>query len=312
MLAVMADVLLPIIVVVAAGYGLRRRMPLDLATINRLAMYGLSPALIFVSLVRAEVTGGAALRMVVLSVGLMLCLATITTVVALALGLRGESLSALLLSCIFMNTGNFGLPLARFALGDQGFQRAVLFFIPQSIMAQTIGVGVAAAGSVAAAGIREQAQTVLARVFRMPQVYAVAAALAVRFSGFSLAEATGMFGGLYNGLVLLSEAALPLMLLVLGMQLAQRTAHFEQPRLTALAVTMRLIVSPLVAAGLALALGMQALDFKVGVLQAAMPTAVNMTLLALEFNIRPPFVVSAVVASSLGSLLTLALILTIM
>lgn len=312
MLAVMADVLLPIVVVVAAGYLLRRRMPLDLATVNRLAMYGLSPALIFVSLVRAQITGGAAIRMVLLSVGLMLCLAVITTAVALPLGLRGASLSALLLSSMFMNTGNFGLPLARFALGDEGFQRAVLFFIPQSIMAQTIGVGVAAAGSVAAGGAWAQARAVMGRVLRMPQVYAVAAALFARFSGFALPEATGVFGGLYRGLVLLSEAALPLMLLVLGMQLAQRSAHFEQPRLTALAVTMRLVVSPLVAAGLALALGMQALDFKVGVLQAAMPTAVNMTLLALEFNIRPPFVVSAVVASSLGSLLTLALILTIM
>lgn len=312
MFEVMADVLLPIVLVVVVGYMLRQRMPLDLSTINRLAMYGLSPALIFVSLVRAEVSGGAALRMIVLSISLMLCLAVLTTLIAVPLGLRETSLTALLLASLFMNTGNFGLPLARFALGDEGFQRAVLFFIPQSIMSQTIGVAVAAAGSTVASGWWSHGRAVALRVLRMPQIYAVVAALAVRFTGMPLAEVGGMMGGLYRGLVLLSEAALPLMLLVLGMQLAQRAATFEQPRLTALAVTLRLIVSPLVAGGLALALGMNGLDLKVGVLQAAMPTAVNMTLLALEFNIRPPFVVGAVVASSLGSLFTLALILTVM
>lgn len=311
MFAVLADVLLPIIVVVGVGYGLRRRMPLDLSTINRLAMYGLSPALIFVSLVRADISGAAAAQMIVLSVTLLILLSVITIAIALPLGVRGASLSALLLTCLFMNSGNFGLPLARFALGDQGFQRAILFFIPQSIMAQTIGVGVAAAASTGATGLLAQGRVVVLRVLRMPQIYAVSAALAVRASGLPLATIGGVGGGLFRGLALLADAALPLLLLVLGMQLAQR-GTIEQPRLTALAVTMRLIVSPLLAVGLALALGMGALDLKAAVLQAAMPTAVNTTVLAIEFNARAPFVVGAVIVSSFGSLITLACILTLM
>lgn len=312
MLGVLATVLLPIIVVVAAGYLLRQQMPIDLLTLNRITMYVLNPALVFTSLVDAQVSGGDALRMVALSCALMLCLGLITVACGRGLGLRGGQLSALLLACLFMNTGNFGLPLAHFAFGEAGFERAVLFFLPQSILSQTIGIGVAAAGASAAASARDHARTVVLRVLRMPQIYAVALALLVRASGLRMAQAGGALGGLYHGVDLMADAALPLMLLVLGMQLAQRAASFEQPRLTALAVAMRLVVSPLVAAGLALALGMQGLDMRVGVLQAAMPTAVNMTLIALEFNIHPPFVVSAVVASSLGSLLTLAVIITMM
>jgi hypothetical protein len=311
MLGVLVDVLLPILVVVGVGYTLRRRMTFDLGTINRLAMYGLSPALIFVSLVRANMAGGTALRMVLLSVGLIVCMAVLTLAITLPLGIRGKNLSAVMLGCLFMNTGNFGLPLAHFALGDEGFQRAVLFFIPQSIMAQTLGVGVAAAGSVDSDGLRAHMRVVLLRVLRMPQIYAVAAALIVRGAGIPLQDVPGVLGALFQGLLLLSQAALPLMLVILGMQLAQRSS-FEQVDLLAFATGMRLVVSPMVAFALALALGMSGLDLKVGVLQSAMPTAVNMTLLALEFDTRPPLVVGTVVASSVGSLVSLTLLLTVL
>jgi hypothetical protein len=49
MIAVLIEVLLPIAVVASAGFALRRAFPLDLMTLNRLMIYGLSPALIFVA-----------------------------------------------------------------------------------------------------------------------------------------------------------------------------------------------------------------------------------------------------------------------
>ena len=44
--SVFAQVLLPILVVVASGYLLQRRLELDLQSVNRLSLYLLSPALI--------------------------------------------------------------------------------------------------------------------------------------------------------------------------------------------------------------------------------------------------------------------------
>lgn len=41
MIAVLIEVLLPIAVVAAAGFALRRALPLDLVTLNRLMIYGL-------------------------------------------------------------------------------------------------------------------------------------------------------------------------------------------------------------------------------------------------------------------------------
>jgi predicted permease len=269
-------------------------------------IYGLSPALIFVSLLRADLGGSGALRMIGFCIGLLVTMTLVTLALAWPLGLRGGDLSALLLVSLFMNSGNYGLPAARFAFGEAGFTQALFFFIAQSIMAQTLGVAVAAAGSAGRGGgmLRE----VLGRVLHMPQVYAVVAALLIRATGFNLATAGGVAGGLFNGVALLSEAALPLMLLILGMQLGTGVA-IEQPGLVAFATGLRLLISPAVAYGLGTAMGLHGMSLAVGVMLAGMPTAVNTTIIAIEFNSRPSLVVGTVVASSVVSLATLTVLL---
>lgn len=147
MIAVLLEVLLPIALVAGVGYGLRRAMPLDQATLNRTVIYGLSPALIFVSLVRADLAGDGVWGMALLATGVVIGMALITLLVAWPLGLRGGTLSALLLVSLFMNSGNYGLPAARFAFGEAGFTLAVFYFVIQSVLGQVLGVVIAASGT---------------------------------------------------------------------------------------------------------------------------------------------------------------------
>jgi predicted permease len=96
-------------------------------------------------------------------------------------------------------------------------------------------------------------------------------------------------GSAFRGVALMADAALPLLLLLLGMQLANGTT-VEDVRLTMVVAGLRLGVSPLLAYGLARALALDDLALRVVVLEASMPTAVNMVLYSLEFNARPRFV----------------------
>jgi malate permease and related proteins len=308
MITILLEVLLPIAVVATVGYLLRRNLALDLGTLNRVMIYGLTPTLIFVSLVRTDLMSGDSLRMMLLSLLVVSCMAVLTVAIAWPLGIRGADLSALLLVALFMNTGNYGLPAARFAFGEAGFNQALLYFIVQSAISQTGGVVVAAAGN--ASGEANMWGAVLGRLFRMPQIYAVAAALLVRLVGFDLPGASGLIGGLWDGIALLAEASLPIMLLILGMQLATGVV-IDEPRMVALGTVLRLLVSPLLAYGLGRALGMEGMPLAVGVMLAGMPAAVNTTILAIEFNTRPNMVVGTVVTTSLGSLATLSLLLWI-
>jgi len=306
---ILLEVLLPVALVAGAGLALRRRMTLDQVTLNRVVIYGLSPALIFTSLVTTDLSGAGALRMLALALGVLLAMGLISWATGRLLGLRGGSLSALVLVSAFMNSGNYGLPAARFAFGQEGLSLALFYFIVQAITGQTVGVAVGAAGNARSGhGLPLE---VTRRVLRMPQVYATAAALLARAAGFDPTVSGGAILGLFRGVTLLGEATLPMMLIVLGTQLAGGITR-EDPWLVGLACALRLVVSPLVAYGLGLMLGLQEMGLAVGVMLSGMPAAVHTTITAIEFQARPSLVVAVVVASSALSLVSLAVLLALL
>lgn len=303
-LSAFVEVLLPVVIVVASGYALRRRFELDLPSLNRLSMYVLGPALIFTTIVRIDMAGGEALRIIAASVAVCLGIGVIGLTTGALLHLERSSLVALLLCVMFMNSGNYGLPISRFAFGEAGFQRALLYFLAQTIMAQTLAVPIASAG-------RSDLRSALRQMFAMPQIYAVALGLLARFSGIDLLHRSDAFGSIFRGVALMADAALPLLLLLLGMHLANGTT-IEDIRLTAAATVLRLGVSPILAYGIARALALDDLALRVVVLEASMPSAINMVLYSLEFNARPRFVAGVVVVTTLLSLVTLTLLLSVL
>ncbi|MGB9755009.1 MAG: transporter [Roseiflexus castenholzii] len=303
-LSAFVDVLLPVAIVVASGYALRRRFDLDLPSLNRLSMYVLGPSLIVTTIVRIDVAGGEALRIIAASVAVCLGIGIIGLVTGMVMRLERSSIVALLLCVMFMNSGNYGLPTSRFAFGEAGFQRALLYFIAQTILAQTLAVPIASAG-------RSDLKHAVRQMFAMPQIYAVAIGLLARFSGIDLPHRSDALGSVFRGIALMADAALPLLLLLLGMQLANGT-HVEDVRLTAVVAVLRLGVSPILAYGIARALALDDLALRVVVLEASMPSAVNMVLYSLEFNARPRFVAGVVVVTTLLSLVTLTLLLTVL
>jgi predicted permease len=135
-------------------------------------------------------------------------------------------------------------------------------------------------------------------VLRIPAIYGIAAALVVIATGVDVPTP------LLRPITMLSDAALPLMILVLGMQL-ERARPPTRPGLVAAAVCVSLIVAPLVALGLTSLLSVSGSARQAVVVLSSMPVAVATTILALEFDASPEFVTSAVFLSTLLSPLTL-------
>jgi predicted permease len=163
LLEVFAQVMVPILVVVGSGYLFRLTVDADLRPLSRVSLYLLSPALIFSSLVEAEIAEGQTLRIVAFSVLLVGIMAVLTLTAGGIFRFSHETNTALMLSTMFTNTGNYGLPLALFAFSQQGFEQAILFFVMQGIMVQTLGIYLAGSGH---GGWREGATTLL----KMPQI----------------------------------------------------------------------------------------------------------------------------------------------
>ncbi len=305
MLRAFAEVLFPIAVVAAIGFALRFAFPLDLRTLNRISIYGLSPCLMFVSLLRSEIALEVALRLGLHMVAVILVTSVCAYLFALTLRLTSHQRSGFMLATTFMNSGNYGLSASRFAFGEVGFQLALVGYLVQSIMSQTFAVYLATA-------VHGNRRAAFVQVLRMPIVYAALLAIVLRMVGIHLDETNGSLAfGLYRGIRLLADATLPLLLLILGMHLHQRQPVHSW-RALGLVLGVRLVGSVGLAYGVGVMLGLDGLSLQVGVLQAAMPTAVNMTIVAQEFDAWPQFVSNAVVASTLGSLLSLTLLLVVL
>ncbi len=102
-----------------------------------------------------------------------------------------------------------------------------------------------------------------------------------------------------DGLRFPAQAAIPLMLVLLGAQLANATVG-QYWRTAAVGSGLSLLIAPLVAFGLANLFNLGVLTRQAVVLEASMPAAVVNTLIATEFDAEPQLVTSTVVLSTLA------------
>ena len=291
LLSVFASDLLPIFVIAGAGFALARWLKASATTVTHVVFYVLLPCFAFRLLVSTIATGRQFGKMVLLAVLVMLAMAAVGALLSIALRLNRTEASAFLLVVMFSNGGNYGLPVVSFAFGEEALSYGTVFFLTGSVMTSTVGAFLAAAG-------KRSLRTAALSVFKMPAIYGIAAALIVIATGIPMPTP------LLRPIHMLSDAALPLMILVLGMQL-ERAAAPKRPALVAAAVCVSLVAAPLIALGLTSLLGVSGAARQAVVVLSSMPVAVATTILALEFDASPDFVTSAVFLSTLLSPVTL-------
>ncbi len=286
------NTVLPVVLVVAAGYLLAKRIPMDLTTLSRLTLYLLVPSLIFDAMYRAEYSREG---LVGLTLGFALTYFLLFLAIAgtgKLLRLPPEAAKGLLVCSLFPNSGNMGLSLVYFALGEEGLRRAVVYFILSSVVMFGLGPAFIRGG-----GLREGLRFTL----RLPLFYALLLGLSLKALGISLPFR------LDEGVRLMGQAAIPVLLLTLGMQMGQ--TRFQVGAFEGVASFLRLVLAPLLAYGVGILLGLPRLEHQVLVLQSATPVAVNAFLLTREFGQGATRVARSVVVSTFLAFLTIPLFL---
>jgi predicted permease len=297
MLAIFVNVILPVFLVSGLAMALYRWKRPAVGPISQTVTYLFSPALVFFSIANAQIGSGPFVR--ILEFVLILAVATLAMGWLAARALRADrgTESALLLASTFMNVGNLGLPVTRFAFGEEALQYSVVFFVIQATMSWTLGAFIAARSN--AQGLRP-----VLGALRLPTTWAAVAGVIVRVAGLELPTP------LFRTFELLSSAAIPAMLVVLGFQLSNGTV--QQVRAVAAGVGIRLLASGAVAVPLVALVGSQGVERQVMVTLAAMPTAVFTTIIATEFRANPRLVTASVVVSTVLSLLTLTVVIRVL
>lgn len=289
--AIFASDILPIFLIAGIGFLLARYLDASVKTLAHVVFYALVPCLVFNLLVTSRMTGPQFGRMALVAMLVTGGMGIVGRLATLPFRLTRPELSAFLLVVMFSNSGNFGLPVVLFAFGSEALSHGTVYFVTSSIMTYTVGVFMAAAG-------RRSVYRALAGVLTVPAIYSVGAAAAVLALGIHVPIAIERPVGL------LSDAALPMMIVVLGMQLERATLP-DRPWLVVMAVVLSLAVAPLVAIGVTGLVGVAGPARQAAVIIASMPVAVVTTILALEFDVAPAFVTSAVFVSTLASPFTL-------
>lgn len=206
--------------------------------------------------------------------------------------------SGLILSTTFMNSGNYGLPIVLFAFGNDAAAIAVIFMVMQSFLMTTFGVYYATKGS---KNIGEG----LKSIFKLPTIYAVLIALLCNFLNIHVPSS------LFQIIDFIAGAAIPVSMIILGMQLAEISLKKLQWRLISFSVVIRLILSPFIAWGLTSFFQMTPLMQSVAILLSSTPTAATITMYSIQFNSKPQLVSSVTLFSTLLSVITISILLTI-
>lgn len=289
---VILSTVLPVACIVLVGLIVGKTMQLDQSTLSRLSFYVLSPAIIADSLYRTNLSAENATSIVLSFALIYFLLCLVAWLFARQLRLSVPVQKSLIVSTAFSNNGNMGLSVSLFALGEAGLDRAVVYLIASSILTLTTAPAFLKGGS-----LGSQVRLVL----KLPLIWAVLAGLTLRFFEVELPLKLG------DGLHILGQAAIPLALLLLGIQIATNPFRFGLYEVGA--SLMRLLGGAIAGYLVAKILGISGIDLQVIVLQSAMPTAVMSFVMVQEFGGDAPRTARVVVTSTLLSFVTLPLVL---
>jgi malate permease and related proteins len=289
------EVVLPVIVVTLAGVLLGRFIKPDQAGISKITLFALSPALALDNLAHTEVKLGTALVIIVgyaIFEGLMGLVTWFSST-----DVPVKTRRSMVAGVITGNNGNFGLPISLFAFGKAGFELSLIVF--------TVSVFFTFVVTAAVLSGEGDWRSSLKTVFRLPLVWC--ALLGVGLNALHVTFPTGIDRGIH----LLAQAAIPMLLISLGLQIgSQGLPVLSGPVVRSSA--LRLFLGPVMAFIVGTLVGLSGLERGVLVLSSAMPTAINAFLLAGELGADAKTVAGTVVVTTFGSIATIAVIVSLL
>lgn len=297
-MVMLLKVVLPIFLIFLTGYIGQKVFSLHIKSISTVSLYLMTPPLIFKSFYTAKLDA-TYLHIVIYSVLLSTLLIWLIKFIARLKKYNSSQTSALILSSAFMNNGNFGAPLILFAYGQLAFQYAVVIMILHTIFMSTVGIYYAAKGNF---NVKESLYSVLT----MPVLHALILGLLWQYCKLPMPD------NIYNAISMVGDASIPLIMLVLGMQLAEIKLSNMQWGINITGIVIRLLISPAIAYGITLLLPVDPLLANTMIVLAAMPSAVFMVMYSIQYDNNPELVSSITLLSTLLSVGTLSVLLTIL
>lgn len=194
------EITVPVFGIVLISFLYGRWRPTDMTAANRLNLVLFIPALIFYALTE-KTSGDFALWQAVLGTAVIIIgSGLLAWPVARLCGWQPRTLAP---TSMFNNCGNMGIPLAVFAFGEQALATAVVLLVTTTALQFTVGLGILSGRM----DVRE--------LLRHPMVIATAVGVTAMIFDWHAPEV------ILPAIRMLGNVAIPLMLVALGMRLAE-------------------------------------------------------------------------------------------
>ncbi|PQD95335.1 hypothetical protein CYL18_08575 [Pradoshia eiseniae] len=291
------NVLIPVFAIFILGYIGEKKIGFDPKSISAMSLYIMTPVLVFKTFY-TNVLDSDYLYITIFALGLCAALILLVYFISYIRGYSTREKCGLILGSVFMNNGNYGTPVALLLFGAAGFDYAVILMVIQTIVMATVGIYFAARGSDIGGGFKDT----IGVVMRMPIIYGAVAGWLFQVTGITIGSS------FMTTLDLVGNAAIPTIMLVLGMQLAKISLKNVEKEKVFYAVTLKLAIAPIIAWGIGYFLPVDMLLKQLMVVMAGMPAAANTTMYAIQFNTEPEFVSVCTFVSTILSLVSLPVI----
>jgi hypothetical protein len=294
--------ILSIIIMIGLGYFLKRIDFLsenDIDPFNRIVMYILMPCMIFHAIYTADLSLLSKLGILPF---IILASSLVTGVVSYfilrQLKLDDVTLWSVLVTVMIANTAFMGYPVTLGIFGQDGFLRAIfcdmatlcIFLMLSFVLIMKFG------GTV---------KTAVKKITFFPPLWAVVLGLGFNFLNVPIGPI------LDNTINYLGQGAIPLIMIALGLSI-DFSAIRRSKSMIAFTSVMKLAFFPFIAFIVASQIGLVDLQFKISIVEAAMPSGMMSLLLAITYKLDYELTSDCILINTVISLITLPAIIMIL
>ncbi|WP_320421113.1 AEC family transporter [Mammaliicoccus lentus] len=296
MIFILKSVLLPIFIMISLGYVLQKRFKLDLSTLAKLNINVFVPGFIFVKFYKTSLALDMLFYVMVFFIIYVALLYVAAYSISKVQNLDKAKATTLNNSVLFFNSGNYGAPVNDlvFKSDPVAMSAQVIVLTMQNIFTFTYGV-------FAIQSVQIGKLKALLNYFKMPIIYALVLAVILNYNDIAVPNF------IWTTVSYLSDAMIAIALILLGAQIANIKFSFKWTS-SYIYIFIRLIIGPLIALAIIKVMGIDGVVGQTLFIASAMPTSVNSSVIAQEYDNYPELAAELVFLSTLFSAITVVIV----
>ncbi|UOD35432.1 AEC family transporter [Deferribacteraceae bacterium V6Fe1] len=291
---IFSESLLPLFLIIGVAFFYNKNFNPNIKQITDMTLTIFAPIFVFESLTKHKITLDQLAKPFIFMSILTASLILLGYIIAKIFKFPENTKTPFALSISMVNVGNFGLPLIYFTFGPEAVTYSVIYFITFNISLSTVAIYLSSGKS--------KIFDILKDVFSIPLFHAFIIGMIFSYFGVTLP------GSINKGLSLLSQAAIPLLIFILGLQLANIKFQGSYLSIIFIAVLCRLALSPLISFFALKAIDITGLEAKVALIQTSGPSAILPLMYAIKFNRSPDLIAAIIFFTTIFSGITLTLL----